>query len=86
MPKTKRFVKMNWRKRYEETVSSIDIQPNVGMRVRSLKPIDGNFEIVGKEGIIDNVSSDIVAVEYDTMRWIGSIYEWNDGYYMVLSK
>jgi len=46
---------MNWKERYEQMVSSVDIKPKVGMRVKNLKGICGNNAVIGKTGTIANI-------------------------------
>ena len=56
---------MNWRNLVGGIESSIIIKPKVGMRVRTITPIDGNNNVINKLGTIKRVSEYDVGVLYD---------------------
>ena len=92
---------MNWRELYRVRISSKEIKPEIGMRVKAIKPIESNSATVGVCGTIVNLEGSNVGVVWDKdvnghsewtddeskCCWNGSIkYDWNKGYYQILVK
>ena len=87
---------MNWRERFRTIISSADIKPEIGMKVKTLKKIDGKTTVIGEKGTIITIRNDnsVIGVHYDNngvgdwgddrRYWDATITEWNNGSFEVL--
>ena len=89
---------MNWKKRYNKLISSPNLEPKIGMKVKGLKSIEGNESIksgIGKITVIEGNDFDIGIdwdatvngydyMDYGNNIWFVNKTDWNNGTLQIL--